>query len=246
MPRPPFLCVYHGTARKKAAYWYPLRRKHRRPAGRKIRTENEMKEKTGKKLYSVPEIYGIAVKAFRSAGDLRRAKKSGVLTEALQERVMLAVTSVNQCAMCSYAHTGMALKAGLSDREIQSFVTGEFPAVPAREGKAVLFGQYYAETRGRPEKAVWDELVLTYGPDAAAGILAAARMIMMGNAMGIVFGSVSGRLHGRGGDERSSVPYELAVIVSLLPVMLLAAGHASISALLGQPKLHFTENRTDV
>lgn len=204
-----------------------------------------MKQKAGKKLYSVPEIYGIAVKAFRSAGDLRRVKKAGVLTDALQERVMLAVTSVNRCAMCSYAHTGMALKAGLSDSEIQSFVTGDFPDVPEQDSKAVLFGQYYAETRGMPEKAVWDELVLTYGPDLAAGILAAARMIMMGNAMGIVFGSFSGRLRGRGGDARSSVPYELAVIVSLLPVMLLAAVRASIGALLGSPKLRFVKNKAD-
>ena len=204
-----------------------------------------MKQKTGKKLYSVPEIYGIAVKTFRSAGDLRRAKRSGMLTDSLQERVMLAVTSVNHCAMCSYAHTGMALKAGLSDSEIQSFVTGEFPDVPEEDSKAVLFGQYYAETRGVPEKAVWDELVLTYGADLAAGILGAARMIMLGNAMGIVFGSVSGRLRRRGGDDRSSVPYELSVIVSLLPVMLLAAAHASISALLRRPKLRFAGNKPD-
>ena len=202
-----------------------------------------MKQKMGKKLYSVPEIYGIAVKAFRSAGDLKRARKSGSLTEKLQERVMLAVTSVNKCAMCSYAHTEMALKAGLSDEEIRGYVEGDFPDVPPEESKAVLFGQYYAERRGVPDADVWAELVAAYGQDLAMGILGAARMIMMGNAMGIVFGSVSGRLHGRGGDGRSSVPYELAVILTLLPVMLLAALQALLCGLFRVPKLRFPRQR---
>ena len=202
-----------------------------------------MKQKMGKKLYSIPEIFGIALRAFRSAGDLRRARKSGAMPEQLRERVMLAVTSVNQCAMCSYAHTEMALKAGLSGGEIKNLVAGAFPDVPEVEGKAVLFGQYYAEKRGKPQRAVWEELVSAYGTELSAGILGAARMIMMGNAMGIVFGSVSGRLHGRGGDSRSSVPYELGVILLLLPIMLLAALQSLLCALFRVPKLRFPKEK---
>ena len=198
-----------------------------------------MKKAAGKKLYSVPEIYGLAVNAFRSAGDLRQARRSGAVTEALQERVMLAVTAVNRCAMCSYAHAGMALKAGLSDAEIQSFAAGDFPDVPEEHGRAVLFGQYYAERRGKPEESVWRELVAACGPEQALGILAAARMIMLGNAIGIVFGSLSGRLRRRGGDSRSSLPYELAVAVTLLHMMLTAAVHAPLASLAGAPKIRF-------
>ena len=198
-----------------------------------------MKQTKGKKLYSLPEIYGIAVKAFRSAGDLRRLKKAGLLTDAMQERVMLAVTSVNRCAMCSYAHAGMALKAGLCDREIQGHVTGEFPDVPEEDGKAVLFGQYYAECRGRPEADVWQELVGVYGAETAMGILASARVIMMGNAIGIIIGSLSGRLRGNGGDSRSSLPYEVSVLLILPPAMVLAALHSLVCGLFRIPKLRF-------
>ena len=119
----------------------------------------EQKIKTGKKLYSVPEIYGIAVKAFRSMGTLRRGRKSGMLTEQLQERIMLAVTAVNDCPMCSYAHTELALKAGLDPEEIRMFVSGDFPDLPDDEIKAVLFAQHYADRRGKPAAGAWSELV---------------------------------------------------------------------------------------
>ena len=205
-----------------------------------------MKQTVGKKLYSVREIYGIAVKVFRSAGDLKRLRKSGVLTGKMQERVMLAVTSVNQCAMCSYAHTEMALKAGLSNQEIKSFVAGDFPDVPEEDSKAVLFGQYYAEKRGFPEEDVWRELVAAYGQELALGILASARMIMMGNALGIVFGSISGRLHGKGGDPRSNIFYEIAVAVLFLPIMLLAFLQALLCSLFRVPKIRFPRNGRSV
>ena len=168
-----------------------------------------MKQKMGRKLYSVPEIYGIAVNAYRSLGDLHRLQKSDILTSPMQERVMLAVTSVNTCAMCSSAHAA----------------------------KAVLFGQYYAERRAKPEREVWNELVSTYGQDLAQGILASARIIMMGNALGIVLGSISGRFHGKGGDPRSSIPYELAVVLTVLPILILAAVQAAFLSLFRVPKI---------
>jgi AhpD family alkylhydroperoxidase len=37
---------------------------------------------------------------------------------------MLAVTAVNQCRYCSYAHARMALLAGLSTEEIQALNDG--------------------------------------------------------------------------------------------------------------------------
>ena len=207
--------------------------------------DTAMKKKAGKKLYSVFEIYGIAVKAFRSASDLKKLRKSGVLTEKMQERVMLAVTSVNKCSMCSYAHTEAALKAGLDDSEIKSFVESDFPNVPEEESKAVMFGQYYAEKRGKIDKDVYDELVSSYGKELSKGILASARIIMLGNAMGIVFGSVSGRIHGRGGDSRSSILYEVAVIITLLPIMIFASLQALLLNILRVPKISFKKKKKD-
>ena len=192
---------------------------------------------SGKRLYSIPQIYGIAVKAFRGAGTMARGRKSGVLDEKLQERIMLAVTAVNSCPMCSYAHTEMALKAGMSDAEIKNLMSGEFDDVPDDELRAVLFAQHYADAGSRITRDTFGEIVKAYGQEKADCILAATRAIMFGNSVGIVFSSLKSRFKGEGGDERSSIGYELAVILCLLPMLILSVLQALIMNLLHLPKI---------
>ena len=190
---------------------------------------------TGKKLYSIPELYGIAHKSFRSGGDFSHGLKSGLLSEQLKERIMRAVTAVNDCPMCSYAHTEMALKSGLSPEEVKLFVSGDFPDIPDREVKAVLFAQHYADRRGKPSRSAWEELVHTYGEEQARCILAACRIIMMGNSGGIVLSSVGNRLHHQPPDPRSSIGYELSVLLCLFPILLISLVHALLGRLFHTP-----------
>lgn len=191
----------------------------------------------GKKLYSLREIYGISVSAFRSLRDLKQGRRSGLMSEQLQERIMLAVTGVNQCALCSYAHAEMALKAGLNNDEIKSFVSGEFPDIPDDEVKAVLFAQHYAENRGRPSAEAWNEILSAYGEEKAKAILASARMIMLGNAIGIIFGSIQSRFKTGKGDERSNVLYEALFVLMLFPMLLVTALQAWVLNRLRRPVL---------
>lgn len=199
----------------------------------------DKRTQAGKKLYSIPEIYGIAVKAFRSAGDMARAQKAGIMSAKLRERIMLAVTAVNACPMCSYAHTEMALKAGLNESEIKALVSGEFPELPPAEIKAVLFAQHYADSRGKPAREVWQEVVSAYGRPKAYAILGAARMIMLGNAVGIVLSSIKGRFGAKGADVRSNIVYEIAVMLSLPLIMPLGLVQALISNVIGAPIIRF-------
>ena len=67
------------------------------------------KQHVGRKLFSVSETYGIVYRAVRTMPAFATAQRNGVLQEDFAERLMLAVTEVNKCAMCSYAHTKMAL-----------------------------------------------------------------------------------------------------------------------------------------
>jgi AhpD family alkylhydroperoxidase len=53
---------------------------------------------------------------------------------------MLAVTEVNGCEMCSYAHTKMALEAGLSNDEIQQMLAGDnWAYFPQHFNKSISF-----------------------------------------------------------------------------------------------------------
>ena len=52
------------------------------------------------------------------------------LNAAFRERLMLAVTQVNKCRYCAYAHTRMALAEGVPAEEIEALGRGSFEGVP--------------------------------------------------------------------------------------------------------------------
>ncbi|MBN2285984.1 MAG: carboxymuconolactone decarboxylase family protein [Tissierellales bacterium] len=193
-----------------------------------------MKRELGRKLYSISELYWICYKAMRTIRYLSKAKKSKDLDEGFIERIMLAVTEVNGCAICSYAHSKMALEAGMSNEEIQKMLAGIMTDAPPEEMSAVMFAQYYAESRGNPSAEAWNRIVEIYGLSKARGILGAIRIIMLGNAYGIPWSSFFERFKGKP-DVRSNILYETAVIIIgslLLPVAMI---HAVVSNLLGLP-----------
>ncbi len=206
--------------------------------------ENMKKNKTkgyNQKRYSLVEIYSITIKAFRSTRILSKAKKSNLISEKLQERIMLAVTSVNGCAMCSYAHTEMALKAGLSNKEIQEFVSGNFPDIPEDEAKAIIFAQHYADVRGKLKKDSFDSLVETYGKEKAIAILATTRLIMMGNAYGIPLSSFKARFKEKTSDHRSNIMYEILIILFILPFNIIGFFHVLLLKLIRWPYIRFSK-----
>ncbi|MEA4933054.1 MAG: carboxymuconolactone decarboxylase family protein [Lawsonibacter sp.] len=166
-------------------------------------------------LYTPREAYVIYYRAVRMMPSFFRAKKRGVLRDDFIERLMLAVTEVNGCAMCSYAHTKMALESGMSIGEIENLLSGDRSDVPPEELPAVLFAQHYADSRGRPSKEAWRSAADFYGEAKSLAILGAIRIIMLGNAYGIPAGSLIRRMSPkRSVDPRSGIGYELVMLLS--------------------------------
>ena len=93
----------------------------------------------GKPLYSLAESYRIFYLAMRTIPYMTRGEKNGTLSPVLRERLMIAVTEVNGCAMCSYYHVKMALETGMESAEIHNMLSGEMKDVPDAELTAVLF-----------------------------------------------------------------------------------------------------------
>lgn len=101
---------------------------------------------------------------------------------------MLAVTEVNGCTLCSYQHTGVALRAGLSREEIRKILDGELATVSEDEIVGVLFGKHVADQRGLFDKHTFDRMIAEYGEKRALGVLGAVRIIMFTNIVGIMGG----------------------------------------------------------
>lgn len=189
-------------------------------------------------LYSLSEIYLIGYKMFLTVGKYAKGRKKDVIGEQFSERIMLAVTEVNDCPVCSYAHTKIALEAGMSSEEIEKMLSGVISDVPTDELPAIMFGQHYAEYRGTPTEEAWLRIVEIYGEETALSILGASRMIMFGNAIGIPWSSFIRRFKGQP-DKRSTLLYEFSVVVSTLVLVPVAAVHALLSSLLPVDKINF-------
>jgi AhpD family alkylhydroperoxidase len=192
----------------------------------------------GRRLYSVPESYRILYEGLRTARHLLRARWKNELSPDFFERIMLAVSGVNDCAVCSHGHARMALEAGMNADEIRNLLAGAVDGVPAGEVPAVLFAQHYADSRGRPSRESWERVAEHYGLSRARGILGAVRMIMVGNTYGIIQGSLINRVRGRP-DPRSTLAYELSMMVAVVLFVPVALVHALISELSGAPLIRF-------
>lgn len=182
-----------------------------------------MAQQFNKRIFTVKDFFHIMDLAIGSLGKYRKAKKENLIKDDFKERIILAVTEVNGCELCSYFHTKEALKSGLSEDEISSMLTGNTENLHKDESIAIFFAQHYAETGGHPDKDTWKRLVQTYGQTKGEGILAVIRMIMMGNAHGIAFGAFKNRLKGDS-VKKSSLGKELGVMIGgilFIPVVLL-------------------------
>ncbi|SMC85722.1 carboxymuconolactone decarboxylase family protein [Papillibacter cinnamivorans] len=194
----------------------------------------------GRKLYSVGEAYMIFFRAMYTIPGLRKGRRDGMLSGDFMERLMLAVTEVNQCALCSYAHTKMALESGMSREEIEALLSGDPSGVKPEEMTAYLFAQHYADSRGRPSEEAWNSVVRQYGKEKSAAILGAIRMIMMGNAYGIPLGSFLARFSGKASDPRSSIWYEIAMLATFAVFIPCVIVNALVAALLRLPLIAFS------
>ena len=165
-------------------------------------------------------------------------KSTHLLDEAFIERIMLSVTEVNGCAICSYAHTSMALKQGFNQEEIESFLGGDGTYIVPHEAKALLFAQHYADTRGYIDKEAYDALLEEYGEREREVILSAIKIMMVGNMIGIPMSAFGSRFKGQP-YKGSSIFYEIFMMLSsiiFIPV-------SSIHAIFYKKRLRFASTK---
>jgi AhpD family alkylhydroperoxidase len=80
-----------------------------------------------------------------------RAHPPAAVSPALRERLMLVVTSVNQCRYCAAFHTRAAPLSGLVPGEIALLLGGDLQHAPASELPALLYAHGWATAGGVPK-----------------------------------------------------------------------------------------------
>lgn len=115
---------------------------------------------------------------------VRQAMREELVSFPFRERLMMAVTAVNQCRYCNYYHVKESLTAGLPEEEIRQLQDGIVDDAPAEELPALLYAQHWAETDGHPDPDARQKLFEVYGSERAEAIETVLRMIRMGNLWG--------------------------------------------------------------
>lgn len=195
-----------------------------------------MEQRLFNRIYSIGEFYIALLFALRTLKYYRRSKKE--ISYEFSERIMLAVTEVNGCEVCSYVHTKIALENGMSKEEVHSILSGSSKTIPEEELTAVLFAQHYADSRGYPSVTTWNRVVDEFGEIKALGILGVVRMMMVANIYGIAMSSLRRRLKGNQ-VKKSNLLYEIGMLLSIVIYLPAAALHAFVSNILKRPLIKF-------
>ena len=139
----------------------------------------------GRRIYPSLSAFFADLKALLAKRDRMRPLMRGELIDiAFRERLMLAVTAVNGCSYCSYAHARQALAEGIELEEVRELQDGLVENSPREEIPALLYAQHWAETAGNPDLAARKRVVDVYGVDALNDMELALQTIQMGNLLG--------------------------------------------------------------
>ena len=156
---------------------------------------------------------------YRTITNMKNMGKTSGLSKEFMERIMLAVTSVNDCRYCTYYHTKIALESGCSDDEISEILGGDFSCADQDELPALAFAQHFAESHEQPSRKALKQLIKVYGVEKSQQIITACRMITMGNLFGNTLDAYINRFHGilpeKGSPLLEGIIYYVAAIPAL-------------------------------
>lgn len=65
--------------------------------------------------------------------EFKETARSGRVSRAFAEKIMMAVTAVNGCRYCAYFHTKLALEEGIPPEEIERILASEIGDFPEEE-----------------------------------------------------------------------------------------------------------------
>jgi AhpD family alkylhydroperoxidase len=132
-----------------------------------------------------------------------------------QERIILAVTSVNDCKYCSFFHSKMAIEHGCKDEEINAILQQDLNCVDPYELPALAFAQHFAESHENPSKSATRKLLQIYGTHRTKQIIASCMMISWGNLLGNTIDAYHARRTGQRNNKNGQIFETLLYYLSI-------------------------------
>jgi AhpD family alkylhydroperoxidase len=135
------------------------------------------------------------------------------ITNALRERVMLAVAAENRCRYCQIAHGVMGEAAGESRAEVATILAGDDSGLEPREALALAFARDLAR-RGfaSRDEALWARLGEQFSAEERDAIESTAHVMNFANRFGNTFDAALSRLGGEPTAAADASLLDLAVV----------------------------------
>lgn len=169
-----------------------------------------------KRSYTFRGFTRDVIMLLRKSSRIRDSMKSGRISTQFRERIMLAVTAVNGCVYCEWAHTKVALEQGCTNEEIKEIMAHDFGSCDPYEVVGLAFAQRYAETEGLPPEEAYQKLFSHYGEEKANDIILFIKIITIGNLLGNTFDAFESRLRGLP-PEKGSFFFEFYIYILGFP-----------------------------
>ncbi|MGE4321161.1 MAG: carboxymuconolactone decarboxylase family protein [Acholeplasmataceae bacterium] len=148
--------------------------------------------KQDQKYFKVKTFNHTLFDAMYMMAKYRKEMKS--ISKIFRSNIMMAVTNVNGCRLCSYYHTSELIKSGVPQEELNAVLLDDYNQLDSEQTMALVFAQHYADVDGAYDKDAFEKLKDFYGYEKAIGILASIKVIMFGNMNGISLGNIWDRL----------------------------------------------------
>jgi AhpD family alkylhydroperoxidase len=164
------------------------------------------------------------------------------VSRAFAEKIMLAVTAVNECVHCSRGHSKLALVNGAEQSEIDQLLAQDIGQnVDEYEVTALAFAQHYAESERNPDPAALAALEEMYGKKIARDIILYTRMISIANLVGNTLDGFLARFRGESPDQ-GKLFFELIfmmvlpLVLMIVPILYLPITPEIIAVMLGKSR----------
>ena len=167
-----------------------------------------------KRSYTLRSFLKDIEQLFRNFAHMKSAFAFERVDRKFAERIMLAVTVVNDCEYCIYGHSGSSLKSGVADEEVESIIKLEYNKSSFDEIVALNFAKQFAEGDSKITKKAFDELVNYYGNEKVNDILIYIQIVSLGNFLGNTVEAFEARRNGFVVENGSNFFETLAYLVS--------------------------------
>jgi AhpD family alkylhydroperoxidase len=142
------------------------------------------------------------------------------ISKSFASKIMLTVTTVNDCRYCTWFHTKVLLSEGVAPEEIRRIQKFQlYEEIDEYEIIAVAYAQHYSETARNPAPEATKKLYAYYGEEKANHIMLYIEFVYFANIVGNTFDAFISRFKGQKAPN-SGLCCELMLFMLSAPILL--------------------------